>query len=61
MNKSGTSIGQGNFVEPRVRFKKNGNAIAAIQIMEFQSNSRFFSDFVMRHLCVDSGNLDELV
>jgi len=60
MNNNGTSIGQGNPVDPKVKFKKKGNAMAVIQIIEFQSNNRFFSALVMGHLRVDCLILNEL-
>jgi hypothetical protein len=61
MNNRGTSIGQGNLVDPSAKFKMNGNTMAAIQMIEFTNNNRFFSALVMGHLCVESPSMDDVL
>jgi hypothetical protein len=61
MNNRGTSIGQGNLVDPSAKFKMKGNTMAAIQMIEFTNNNRFFSAFVMGHLCVDFPSVSDFL
>ena len=57
--KNGTNIGQGNFVDPKVKYKKLGNVMAATQRIEFHRSSRFFSAIVMGSLCIEKVRIEK--